>query len=196
MGYAAGAAANMGWNNTMIGSEAPANADGTFNSIALGADARVTASNQARIREQLHHPRSADSPAGPISATALQENIKENVRGLDFILQLRPVTYNLDIALLNNSLGVTESKLGMMTYKQAAREKSSSCKAVSSHRKWKRLPKVWATTSAASTDPGMKKGSPRPSLCRVCCTPVKAMQEQQVSSLRYKKQVNELSSNN
>jgi hypothetical protein len=38
-----------------------------------------------------------------------KNNIKENVPGLDFVLRLRPVTYQLDIKEINRFIGVEEN---------------------------------------------------------------------------------------
>ena len=38
----------------------------------------------------------------------IKENIKENVKGLDFILKLRPVTYNINLDEENRILGITD----------------------------------------------------------------------------------------
>jgi len=65
------------------------------NSTALGADASIGANNQVRIGNGV------TSIGGPQSWTTVsdkrfKENIKDNVPGLDFIMGLKPLTYNLN----------------------------------------------------------------------------------------------------
>ena len=193
MGYAAGAVANMGWNNTMIGSEALANADGTFNSIALGADARVTASNQARIGNSSTTSIGGFAGWTNISDGRFKKNIKENVRGLDFILQLRPVTYNLDIALLNNSLGVTESKLWNDDMQQAAREKEQLVQSGFIAQEVEAVAKSLGYNFSGIDRPRNEKDLYGLRYAEFVVPLVKAMQEQQALITALQKQVNELS---
>ena len=49
LGYHAGFAWNLGWNNTLIGADCNTTEDDLFNSIALGHNVSITESNQARI---------------------------------------------------------------------------------------------------------------------------------------------------
>jgi hypothetical protein len=39
----------------------------------------------------------------------MKNNIKEDVKGLDFILGLHPVTYFFDIDKMNDLIGITDS---------------------------------------------------------------------------------------
>ncbi|MBL0155363.1 MAG: tail fiber domain-containing protein [Chitinophagaceae bacterium] len=41
-----------------------------------------------------------------LSDGRFKKNVQENVKGLDFILQLRPITYHMDISGLNDFLGI------------------------------------------------------------------------------------------
>ncbi len=79
------------------------------NSIALGAYASVTASNQTRIGDA-----SMSSIGGYVSWSNVSDKrfktaIKEEVRGLDFINKLRPVTYYLDMNAIAQRLGMPDS---------------------------------------------------------------------------------------
>ncbi len=75
------------------------NATGTAtrtNAIAIGYNRTVTANNQVRIGNS-----SMTSIGGQVEWTTLSDartkrNVSANVHGLDFILKLRPVTYNYD----------------------------------------------------------------------------------------------------
>ena len=86
-----------GSNNTAIGTRAFYNGSNYYNSTAIGYNADVTDSNQVRIGNS-----SVSSIRGYVSWTNVSDgrfktNVNENVIGLDFINELRPVTYNLDM---------------------------------------------------------------------------------------------------
>ena len=79
------------------------------NTTALGYLAVPTASNQVRIGNT-----SVTSIGGQVEWTAFSDgrfkkDIKEDVSGLDFINELRPVSYTVDKAGLNKFLHVTEA---------------------------------------------------------------------------------------
>ena len=79
-----------GDNSIAIGKESSVSAN---NAIAIGYQASATAANEVVIGNAAH-----TSIGGPVNWTATSDkrfksNIKENVVGLDFINQLRPVTY-------------------------------------------------------------------------------------------------------
>src|SRR4030095_2698799 len=74
------------------------------NSMALGAGASITASNQVRIGNA-----SVTSIGGIVGFTNLSDgrykkNVQESVKGIDFFMKLRPVTYQLDVAALNKKM--------------------------------------------------------------------------------------------
>ena len=74
------------------------------NAMALGFNARVKASNKVAIGNT-----SIVSIQGQVGFTTFSDgrfkkNIKENVPGLAFINQLRPITYTLDVAGIDNAL--------------------------------------------------------------------------------------------
>jgi len=107
IGYRTGYANQSGSNNTFIGYNARMdNSIAKSNSTALGNDVVITASNQVRIGNS-----SVTSIGGYVAWTNISDrrfksNISEDVNGLDFILKLRPVTYNLDVKKINTFLGV------------------------------------------------------------------------------------------
>lgn len=86
-------------NGTFIGTSAY-NSSGSyiFNSTALGAGADVTSNNAVRIGNS-----SVTSIGGYAGWTTFpsdkrfKKNVSENVPGLEFICQLHPVTYNVDV---------------------------------------------------------------------------------------------------
>jgi trimeric autotransporter adhesin len=74
------------------------------NSTAIGYEAYIGASNEVRIGNT-----SVSSIGGQVNWTAFSDarykkNIKEDVPGLEFIKQLRPVTYTVDVDALDNEL--------------------------------------------------------------------------------------------
>ncbi|MFK5856342.1 MAG: tail fiber domain-containing protein [Bacteroidota bacterium] len=109
-GYRSGYDNTTGTYNTFLGYNARANnTTAKTNSTAVGNDAVITASNQVRIGNASVTSIGGYADWTNISDKRFKSNIKENVLGLDFILKLRPVTYNLDIDLINEFLGVENS---------------------------------------------------------------------------------------
>jgi hypothetical protein len=79
------------------------------NTTALGNATTATASNMVRLGNA-----SVTSIGGQVGWTTLSDarfkkNIKENVAGLDFIMKLKPVTYNVDIHKMNVFLNLHDS---------------------------------------------------------------------------------------
>jgi hypothetical protein len=89
-------------NNTFIGFGAN-NASGLAltNSTALGANSRITASNQVRIGSATTTSIGGAVGFSTISDGRYKKNIREDVKGIDFIMRLRPVTYQLDASALD-----------------------------------------------------------------------------------------------
>jgi trimeric autotransporter adhesin len=111
VGYNAGSGSNMGFNNTLIG----ANTDlvftnGIFNSVALGESATCDGSNQVRFGNTSTESIGGFAGYTDFSDGRYKKNIQEGVKGIDFIMKLRPVTYQLDITGLNKKLNVHNSK--------------------------------------------------------------------------------------
>jgi len=104
LGYHAGYANNLGWNNTLIGADCNSNANDRYNSIALGHNVTITANNQARIGNSSTTSIGGFANWSNISDGRYKKNIREDVRGLDFIMKLRPVTYQLDVNHLSEKL--------------------------------------------------------------------------------------------
>jgi hypothetical protein len=90
-------------NCTILGSEGSAE-NGITNATAVGYRAYVSASNQVRIGDY-----EVTSIGGAVNWSTLsdgrfKQDVKEEVRGLPFINKLRPVTYFLDVAAIDNAL--------------------------------------------------------------------------------------------
>jgi hypothetical protein len=91
-------------SGTFLGALAYPNAHDFTNCMALGYNAHVDASNKAVIGNT-----SVTSIGGYVnwsnfSDGRFKRNIREDVPGLSFINQLRPITYNLDISAINAGL--------------------------------------------------------------------------------------------
>lgn len=111
LGYYAGNTTNAeaGQENcTFIGSNT-GSFSGTQNMSSVGFGAIATGNNRVRIGNT-----SVESIGGQPSWTSFSDgrfkrNIAEDVKGLDFIMKLRPVTYNLDIHSLNKELNGSDT---------------------------------------------------------------------------------------
>ena len=97
IGYRSGEFGATISNGTFIGSESYATQNGLTNVSGLGYDSHPSASNQVRIGNT-----SVTSIGGYANWTTLSDeryklNVQENVKGLDFIMKLRPVTFQLNM---------------------------------------------------------------------------------------------------
>ncbi len=107
IGQEAGEYITTGSDNTMLGYLTEIS-DGTFfNATALGSEATATASNEVMLGSSSVTAVEAYAPYFNVSDGRIKKNIKENVPGLAFIKQLRPVTYNYDIHAANDRTGLT-----------------------------------------------------------------------------------------
>jgi hypothetical protein len=110
LGYSAGSGYTNGNYSTFVGYNADANVGSLTNSTALGYNSLITASNQVRIGNSSVTSIGGYTGWSNISDGRFKKNIKENVPGLTFINQLRPVTYTLDIAGIDNFLDKKATK--------------------------------------------------------------------------------------
>lgn len=92
--------------NTLVGPwtefQQPGIHDTCTNSTALGNGALITSSNQVRIGNANIASIGGFQDWTNFSDSRFKKNVQQNVPGLDFILQLNPVTYHLDVTGLNN----------------------------------------------------------------------------------------------
>lgn len=113
VGYQAGYSDNN-IKGTSVGAYARA-ANGFNNATALGADAVATASDMVRIGST-----TITSIGGQVNWTAFSDgrykkNLSESVPGLQFINQLRPVTYNFDVPKMNAAIEAIAPSPGKRT---------------------------------------------------------------------------------
>jgi trimeric autotransporter adhesin len=123
IGYHAGYGINAGWNNTLIGAEANVSFSGQYNSIAIGNASSCPDNSTVRIGNPANWSYGGYANWTNISDGRYKTNVQENVHGLDFIMKLRPVTYQLDVSGLfkqTNSNSAASSNEQMM---QAIAEK-------------------------------------------------------------------------
>ncbi len=97
---------NLGFNNTLIGANSSVNQNGLFNCVAIGESSRNTASSQVRLGNTATTSIGGVVGFTNISDGRFKKNIQEAVKGIDFIMRLRPVTYQLDISGLNKKLNI------------------------------------------------------------------------------------------
>jgi hypothetical protein len=102
--------ASMGTNttgsqNTTIGAAADVSTGNLSNATAIGAGANVNASNKVRIGNGAVTVIEGQVPFTTPSDGRFKYHIQEDVKGLDFILQLRPVTYQFDVKRFDQQKG-------------------------------------------------------------------------------------------
>ena len=109
IGYLAGDNVTAGSNNTFVGAGTNSGSGGVLtNSTAIGYGATVTASNKIVVGDAFVASIGGYANWTNFSDGRFKKNIKENVQGLSFINQLKPITYTLDVKAINHFLGVDE----------------------------------------------------------------------------------------
>lgn len=103
IGYTAGSNNTTGYNNTCVGYNANVSSGALNNATAIGTGASATATNMmyfGNVNAVLY------SNTGVLNASdgRFKENVTENVKGLEFIKKLRPVTYNMNTSMLDDFL--------------------------------------------------------------------------------------------
>jgi hypothetical protein len=109
VGYKSLATNSSGGSITAIGSASDVSVDGLTNATAIGANAVVTASNMVQIGSPSVTTIQGQVPFTTPSDGRFKFNIREDVKGLDFILKLRPVTYQFDTRKQENFMRGMES---------------------------------------------------------------------------------------
>jgi hypothetical protein len=104
VGYRSGAAFDNGFNNVFLGANCDVNGAGYFNVIAIGQSVVCTASSQARIGNSATNSIGGFADWTNFSDGRYKKDLKEDVKGIDFILRLRPITYHLDLTGIQNKI--------------------------------------------------------------------------------------------
>jgi len=89
--------------NTVIGFSAQS-ADGITDAAAIGSNANVATSNTIQLGDRNVTAVNSFGTFNTISDGRFKFNIREDVSGLDFIMKLRPVTYQLDTRKIQASV--------------------------------------------------------------------------------------------
>jgi hypothetical protein len=101
VGYHAGSSYDNGYNNVFIGANTDVNGPDYYNVIAIGQGTIATGVSMAVFGNSATVTYGGWAGWTNISDGRFKTDIKENVPGLAFILNLRPVTYNLQARQLD-----------------------------------------------------------------------------------------------
>jgi len=101
-GVEAGYGNTTGVQRTAVGWSANSTITNLYNNTGLGYNADCTASNQVRIGNSGVTSIGGYTNWTNISDSRFKKNVQEDVKGLDFIMALRPVSYNLDLHGVEN----------------------------------------------------------------------------------------------
>jgi len=110
---------DLGNDNTAIGDSADMSTTGLNNAMVLGAGAIVDASNKVRIGNTAVTVIEGQVPFTTPSDGRFKFNIREDVKGLDFILKLRPVTYQFNTKMQDNFMRGVMSEGTPVAYDEA-----------------------------------------------------------------------------
>ena len=94
-----------GYNNVFLGANTDVTGAGDHNVIAIGQAVVATGSDQAVIGNSATSSIGGYADWTNFSDGRYKKNMKEDVKGLDFIMRLRPITYNLDVTGIRGHLG-------------------------------------------------------------------------------------------
>lgn len=124
VGHYAGQSSDLGWNNTLVGAGSYGGYAGIYNIVAIGQGTVCTGASTARIGNTGTVSIGGQVGWSSLSDGRYKKNIKEGVTGLDFIMKLRPVMYQMDVAALDTKLKVNHSDNPMA--KKAAEEQEQN----------------------------------------------------------------------
>lgn len=96
IGVTAGSTITTGGSNTCIGNSANVTAVNSSNRMSLGAGASCATDNEGFIGNGAYTTTRSTNGIFAASDARFKSNIQENVKGLEFIMKLRPVTYKFE----------------------------------------------------------------------------------------------------
>jgi hypothetical protein len=99
----------IGNNNTALGYYADVTGGNFSNATAIGYNAKVNASNKVRIGNASVTKIEGQVPFTTPSDGRYKFNVQEDVKGLSFIMKLRPVTYQFDVNKFDNITSINGS---------------------------------------------------------------------------------------
>jgi hypothetical protein len=123
IGYAAGLNYNLGYNNTIIGANAGGSFNGQYNIVAIGQGVTCPDNSTVRIGNSATWSIGGYAGWSNFSDGRFKKDIKEDVKGLDFIMKLRPVTYHINITGLTKQLKENKGEEWNAQMKTAISEK-------------------------------------------------------------------------
>ncbi len=126
IGYEAGAANDNGYNNVFLGANCDALGVGLFNVIAIGQQVTCTASSQARIGNSATNSIGGFADWTNFSDGRYKKDMREDVKGIDFIMRLRPITYHLDLTAIENRLARGKVQTADAATQKARAEKEAT----------------------------------------------------------------------
>lgn len=94
--------------NTAVGQLAGPSDATYWESTSIGFLAQASAGNQVRIGSSWIGSVGGYASWSNLSDIRFKKNVNENVPGIDFIMNLRPVTYNMDVNKINEHLNINE----------------------------------------------------------------------------------------
>jgi hypothetical protein len=111
--------------NTAIGTYTGSTDTNLSNTVSVGYQTKATADNRVHIGNGSIAWIGGQVSWSSYSDARFKKNINENVAGLDFILKLRPVTYQWDIEMFDKFLGIPDSIFNDEILTQARKNKES-----------------------------------------------------------------------
>ncbi len=118
IGYYSGRLNTYGERNVAIGRLSGPNSS-YDNTIAIGYLTLANASNQARIGNSFTTSIGGQVSWSVLSDRRFKKNIRNNIPGLDFINELRPVSYEIDVEAFNNFQGLDTVELFTTDHKES-----------------------------------------------------------------------------
>ena len=104
VGYQAGYSYDLGYNNTILGANCGGSFAGQYNMVAIGQGVVCPDNSTVRIGNGATWSIGGNVGWSSFSDGRYKQDIKENVKGLEFILKLRPITYRLNATGLSAHL--------------------------------------------------------------------------------------------
>ena len=123
VGYNAGISYDLGYNNTILGANCGGSFAGQYNMVAIGQGVVCPDNSMARIGNSATWSIGGYAGWSNFSDGRFKKDIKEEVKGLDFIMKLRPVVYHLDVTALSKQLKENQGEAWNAQMKTAMAEK-------------------------------------------------------------------------
>ena len=112
---------STGFDNTAIGCNSDVSSGNLNNATVIGASAVVNTSNKVRIGNTSVSVIEGNS-SYTVSDGRFKKNIQDNVVGLNFIMALKPVTYNFEYQKFSSFLGEKNADAEWLKQKESKTE--------------------------------------------------------------------------